>query len=160
MQQNDVLAYARQQANVLETEMSWQQGDYGGWWKATPDEAYSRIVSRAVGALDFLRQFAGEESFWTHRAIAMYESKGDNKSTESGARNLGEIWRGWADQVEAGITEIHGARARAEVDVASTDLMTQVRTLLEGKDAHPAAAIVLCGAALEIALRAIVETRT
>lgn len=39
----------------------------------------------------------------------------------------------------------------------STDIMSQVRRLLEDRKTHPAASIVLCGAALEIALRAVAE---
>jgi ParB-like chromosome segregation protein Spo0J len=41
--------------------------------------------------------------------------------------------------------------------VASTDLMEQVRALAEDKGVHPAAPIVLAGAALEIALRSAVD---
>jgi hypothetical protein len=55
--------------------------------------------------------------------------------------------------------EIAGSRAWAEVGIVSTDVMSQVRRLLEDRGAHPAAAIVLCGAALEVALRAVVQAR-
>jgi hypothetical protein len=63
-------------------------------------------------------------------------------------------------KVEAGIVEIAGSRAWAEIGIVSTDVMSQVRRLLEDRAAHPAAAIVLCGAALEIALRAVVQARS
>ena len=42
---------------------------------------------------------------------------------------------------------------RGEIAGARLDLMEQVRQLLQDKDVHPAAPIVLCGAALEIAKR-------
>lgn len=38
-------------------------------------------------------------------------------------------------------------------------MMGQVRRLLDDKQTHPAAAIVLCGAALESAQRALIEAR-
>ncbi|WP_169951177.1 hypothetical protein [Microbispora sp. H11081] len=157
----DVLTYARAQADALEQDMIWTPGDYGGgWWAASPQSLQSRIVARAAAALEFLRQYAGPNSFWTLQATTVYNNKGENQSTESGARAIGELLRAWADQVEAGIVEIVGARAWAEFGVASTDLMSQVRRLLEDHEAHPAAAIVLCGAALEIALRAAAEAHS
>ena len=161
-QQQDVLAYARRQADELEKDMTWRQSDhgYGGYWQADDRSITPRIAARAVAALEFFRQYAGEESFWTQRAMAVYESKGDNQSLESGARAVGDLLRAWAGQVEAGIVEIAGSRAWAEIGIVSTDVMSQVRRLLEDRAAHPAAAIVLCGAALEIALRAVVQARS
>lgn len=161
LQQQDVLAYARQQADELEKDMAWQQREpgYNGYWQA-PDKAIaSRIAARAVAAPEFFRQYAGEDSFWTQRAMFVYQNKGDNQSPESGARAVGDLLRAWADQVEAGVVEIAGSRAWAEIGIVSTDVMSQVRRLLEDRGAHPAAAIVLCGAALEIALRAVVQAR-
>jgi len=118
---------------------------------------YNTIVSRAAAALEFLRQYSGDDSHWTRRATAIYESHGDGKSTESGARAVGEFLRSWSDQVEAGVIEVVGAQAQAEIAVVNTDIMGQVRRLIEDKQMHPAAPIVLCGAALETALRATVE---
>jgi hypothetical protein len=159
--QQDVLAYARQQADELEKDMAWQQSErgYGGYWQAPDKSIASRIAARAVAALEFFRQYAGEDSFWTQRAIAVYQSGGDNQSPESGARAVGELLRAWADQVEADVVEIAGSRAWAEIGIVSTEVMSQVRRLLEDRGAHPAAAIVLCGAALEIALRALIQAR-
>jgi hypothetical protein len=154
-QQQDVLAYARQQADELERDMVWESA----YWSASDRSMTWRIAARAVAALEFLRQYAGEDSFWTQRAIAVYQSRGDNQSTVTGARAVGDLLRAWADQVEAGIVEIAGSRAWAEIGIVSTDVMSQVRRLLEDQGTHPAAAIVLCGAALEIALRALVEAR-
>jgi hypothetical protein len=73
---------------------------------------------------------------------------------ESGARALGDVLRAWADQAEAGIITVPQAEALGARAVASTDLMDQVRMLNEDREVHPAAPIVLAGAALEIALRA------
>ena len=91
------------------------------------------------------------------RAEISYENHGQRQSIESGARALAPMLRAWAEQVEAGVIDIVGTLERAEIEAVSTDVMGQVRRLLEDRDSHPAAAIMLCGAALEVALRAAVE---
>ncbi|MBL7487898.1 hypothetical protein I6A62_07335 [Frankia sp. AgW1.1] len=158
-QADDVLAYARRQADELEKDMTWHGNERGngGYWLAEKPQTRWRIAARAVAALEFFRQYAGENSFWTKRAISVYDNTGDRQSMETGARSLGDLLRAWADQVEAGVIEIAGSRAWAEVGAVSTDLMGQVRRLMEDRNSHPAAAVVLCGAALEIALRAVAE---
>ncbi|MFE0529822.1 hypothetical protein ACFW0V_19700 [Micromonospora parva] len=156
---NDVLEYARALASDLESDMAWESGDFGGYWAAFNFTLKPRIEARGTAALEFFRQYAGSESFWTERALSIYQDKVEHQSMESGVRALSDLLRTWADQVEAGVVEVAGSRSWAEFGVASTDLMSQVRRLLEDRNAHPAAAIVLCGAALEIALRAIVEER-
>jgi hypothetical protein len=93
-QQQDVLAYVRQQADELEEDMAWQQTQHGrGYWQATDTKRAPRIAARAVAALEFFRQYAGEDSFWTERAMAVYQNKGDNQSPESGARAVGDLLR-------------------------------------------------------------------
>jgi hypothetical protein len=155
-----VLAYARELAGDLQRDMNWRASESGGgWWSAIDAETESVIAARAAAALELLRCYAGDDSQWTFRAQAMYDSNGGRRSMESGARGVGDLVRAWADQVESGIAEIVGARGRAEVNVASTDLMEQVRVLLADPKVHPAAAIVLCGAALETALRGAVDGR-
>jgi hypothetical protein len=57
------------------------------------------------------------------------------------------------------ITGLTATRAWAEVGIVSTDVMSQVRRLLDDRAVHPAAPIVLCGAALEIAMRAVATAR-
>ncbi|MBQ1051144.1 hypothetical protein KBX50_22065 [Micromonospora sp. C51] len=158
----EILAYARKQADELERDMHWITSEHSpshGYWISSDYQMLTKIVARAAAAQEFLRQYSGAESFWTERAISVYQSKGDNQSTESGARAIGELLRAWADQVEAGVIEIVGSRSWVEVGQASTDVMGQVRRLNEDPEAHPAAAIVLCGAALEVALRAVAESR-
>jgi len=156
---SDILAYARQQAGALAKDLTWHESrGYGGYWVAASEQK-PEVRARAVAALEFFRQFAGPNSVWTQHANEVFDKGGDNQSMETGARTLGDLLRAWADQVEAGIVEVAGARAWAEFDVVSTDIMAQVRRLLEDRQTHPAAAIVLCGAALEIALRAVVDAR-
>jgi len=76
---------------------------------------------------------------------------------ESGARNVGDILREWADSVEAGFEMPRWSQQEGLRAVAAADLMGQVRALIERSDSHPAALIVLAGAALETALRAAAE---
>jgi hypothetical protein len=83
----------------------------------------------------------------------------DEEGLGNGSRGLADILRTWADAVTSGMlvprqVEAHGARI-----VASTDLMEQVGILAADKNVHPAAPIVLAGAALETALRSAVEER-
>src|SRR5439155_5035765 len=61
----------------------------------------------------------------------------------------------WADFAELGLTDARPFEALARVE-AATDLMEQVQRLLDDKDVHPAAPVVLAGAALEEALRSLV----
>ncbi|WP_370021712.1 hypothetical protein [Planotetraspora sp. GP83] len=126
---------------------------------ATDGQLKSAIAARAASALEFFRQYAGADSFWTIRANEVYLNRGDNQSQESGARAIADLLLAWCDQVEAGVTEIVGARTWHEAGLASTDVMEQVRRLLDDREGSPVAAIVLCGAALEIALRAAVDAR-
>jgi hypothetical protein len=75
----------------------------------------------------------------------------------SGARALGDVLREWAAAVDAGIAVPRHVEALGARAVASIDLMEQVRVLAEDKNVHPAAPIVLAGAALEVALRSAVD---
>lgn len=155
---DEALGWALLHADVLEQDMHWRQdGSYGGWWEATNEEAKSKIRARAVAALAFLHSYAGHDSQWTIRASMVFDDNGDRQSMESGARAIADVIRGWVEQVRAGvalprIVEAQGARA-----IASTDLMEQVRALVEDPSVSPAAPIVLAGAALEIALRSAVD---
>lgn len=158
--QQRVLTYARHLAAELKLDMNWIAGEYGGGYWEPRGNTEGIIHGRAVAALEFFREYAGAESSWCVRAVHIWESKGDNKSMGTGAYYLGVLLSAWADQVDAGITEIAGARARIEVGAVSTEVMVQVRRLIEDRKAHPAAAIVLCGAALETALRATAEARS
>jgi hypothetical protein len=137
--------------------MAFHRGDYGHgwWWAATSPAAESKIRARAYTALYFLDRFAGADSQWAVRAHSAFDKNSHSK--ETGARELGDVLRAWADQVEAGIVPIRQVDAQGARAVASSDLMEQVRMLLAERDVHPAAPIVLAGAALEVALRSAIE---
>jgi hypothetical protein len=89
------------------------------------------------------------------RGRAAFEE--NSHSMETGARELGDLLREWADQVEAGTVPIRQVDAQGARAVASSDLMDQVQVLIGDRDIHPAAPIVIAGAALEVALRSAVE---
>jgi len=152
-----LLSWARDHATQLEADMTFRKGDpgYGWWWEATSPAAESKIRARAYTALDFLDRFAGADSQWAVRAHTAFDK--NSHSMETGARELGDVLRAWADQVEAGIAPIRQVDAQGARAVASSDLMEQVRMLLGERDVHPAAPIVLAGAALEVALRSAIE---
>ncbi|MGV9426601.1 DUF4145 domain-containing protein [Streptomyces sp. NPDC003656] len=160
--QEHVLSYARSLAETLREDLVWNPGrnqDGRGWWEINDRRLLPALMANAFAGMEFLRQYAGEDSFWTSRAAEVYQNKGDNQSTESGARAVGDVLLTWVRQVEAGVGEIVGARAWSEVGLISTEMMGQVRRLLDDRQTHPAAAIVLCGAALESALRSLIEAR-
>jgi hypothetical protein len=134
-----------------------KDGMYGGFWTANENADLGKIKARAASALDFLRQYAGDDSQWFQRAKWVYDDHGGRESIESGARQIGDVLESWAESVEEGYSSILGADALGVRAVAGTDLMEQVRALVADKDVNPAAPIVLAGAALEIALRGAVD---
>lgn len=152
-----LVSWARDHATKLEADMRFHQADpgYGWWWAATSPAAESKIRARATAALYFLDRFAGADSQWMVRGRSAYEDS--THSMETGARELGDVLREWADQVEAGIVPVRQVDAQGARAVASSDLMDQVRVLMGEREIHPAAPIVIAGAALEVALRSAVE---
>jgi hypothetical protein len=156
MPSEDLAKSAREHAVVLEQDMAWTKGSHSGrdYWNASA-QAESKVRARAVAALGFLDQFAGRESQWAMRAHQMYEAKGE--TVAQAARNLASLLREWSDAVDAGLFIPRQIEMQATRAVASTDLMIQVRALVEDRTVHPAAPIVLAGAALEVALRSAVD---
>ncbi|MCC6832470.1 MAG: hypothetical protein IT200_14090 [Thermoleophilia bacterium] len=159
MDLDEVLKWAEELADALTQDMRWESNDFSrGFWTSDPKNR-SRILARATAALDFLERFAGPDSTWTKSAYSTLASKGDNQSMETGARGIGDILLEWAAQVRAGRLEPQAFESQGVRRVASIDLMEQVRLLNSDQAVSPAAPIVLAGAALETALRAMVEER-
>lgn len=157
MDQNDLLDYARELAAKLKENMHFEQGGTSGYWQMDDSKQLFTLIATVTQALELLRVYAGPDSFWVRQAHEIYQNNGEHQSRESGARAVGDLLIAWTDQVEHGVVEMVGERTRGEVAGARMDLMEQVRQLLQDKDVHPAAPIVLCGAALEIALRAVAQ---
>ena len=106
---------------------------------------------KAAAALEFLRVNAPDTSFYTAAYWELSES--GSASAKNALRRVAELLEDWANYVEAGLAGALPFPARARL-TASTDLMEQVQQLLDDNQMHPAASIVLAGAALEEFLRA------
>jgi hypothetical protein len=153
----ELCTWALSRADDLQAGMSFRTGSQGGsWWWLDDQQKKGELQAKAASALDFLRTYAGESSEWFTRAQQFYANNGDRQSFESGVRSVGDVLRLWVSDVRAGVAPIRlGAVEGARV-VATTDVMSQVRSLLADKSVHPAAPIVLAGGALETALKGIV----
>jgi hypothetical protein len=151
---DELVQWGLRQAEVLEQEMAWTQVGISEYWTSSPS-AKPRIRARAIAALDFLERFSGHDSQWAIRGHKVFDENRD--SMESGARALGDVLREWAAAVTAGMVVPRQVEAQGARAVASIDLMEQVRVLAEDRTVHPAAPIVLAGAALEVALRSAVD---
>ena len=158
----EVLNNADALAEQISAQVHWQPatpGSFGhGYWAAKQASDVFNLAAAATAGLDLLTRYAGAESTWTQRAMAIYDSKGMNQSDAAGAEGVSSILRQWISQVNAGVADIAGDRSWDDARAGALSLMDQVRHLLEDRAAHPAASIVLCGAALEIALRGVIAS--
>ena len=155
---DQILTWANEQASGLRAEIVWKPRDgygHGEYWAASDPQARGRIRARAIAALAFLERFAGRDSRWVSMAKEVYGEGGDTLGDR--ARTIGDVIDEWASQVRSGQSKPRTIETAGAREVASTDLMGQVRVLNEDSRVEPAAAIVLAGAALEIALRATID---
>jgi hypothetical protein len=155
---DELVAWAIKHANELELDLSFHEAatPSGGWWKAPPS-ALPKVRARAIATLDFLEKFSGSDSQWAIRAHKVFDNHGERQTVESGARALSDILRAWAEAVKDGTIVPRQIEAQGVRVVASVDLMEQVRVLVADRTVHPAAPIMLAGAALEVALRSAVD---
>lgn len=150
--------WALTRADDLQSGLSFKQGsNSASWWWLQDRSKLGELQARAASALDFLRTYAGEESEWLRRAHSVFETSGNRQSFESGVHAIGDVLRLWVSDVRAGIAPIRVAAVEGARQIATTDVMEQVRGLLADKTVHPAAPIVLSGAALETALKGAAE---
>jgi hypothetical protein len=105
-----------------------------------------------VGAVEFLRLKAGPRSEFYVRAA----DAAKRLHTATAVRVVVHSLVGWVDFVRRGIAEVP-AEAQARI-AAANDLMEQVEALLQDRRVHPAAPVMLVGAALEEMLRSMVDT--
>jgi hypothetical protein len=115
-------------------------------WKAQP------VVAPA---LDFFARNAPGSEF-QKAADFMFTGKGHIWAEDAIAR-LADLLEDWVRYVEAGMANKISPAAHARVE-AATDLMDQVKQLLDDRTIHVAAPIVLAGAALEEMLRSLAIT--
>ena len=107
--------------------------------------------ARGLGsaALEFLRIHASGSAFQS-AAEAAFTLKIANVG--AGLDGAAEALDAWARYAEEGLVDAVSDDAQARA-TASTDLMEQVQQLISDKAVHPAASVVLAGAALEEFLR-------
>lgn len=110
-------------------------------------EAHGKVS----GALEFLRLYAPGSAFEERARTCM--TGGFAKDALIGVARCLEQW---ATMTRNGLVAGQPYEVRARVE-AATDLMEQVQSLLSDAEVHPAAPIVLAGAALEELLRSMIE---
>ena len=110
-----------------------------------------------TAAFAFLDQYTGTGSLWSKDARIVFNSKGENRFVENGARAVGDVIKEWTHMVRSGQVKPKLAEAFSARAASSTDLLEQVRALNADNGVVPAAPIVLAGAALEAALRAATD---
>jgi uncharacterized protein YukE len=149
------VAKARALAQEMQLDMHLEEGVYSGhFWNARVGDE-DKVRARAIAGLDFLDRHAGPQSQWARRGHNVFDRQG--QTIAQAAHALSEVVAAWADQVEDGMVPVFRIETQGLRAVASTDLMEQVRKLNEDNTVHPAAPIVLAGAALELALRSAVD---
>ena len=136
------------------------QGELIEWAKgeAARLEAFAgdpHVNSGEAGrAVEFLRLHAGAKSHFYGRAAQIAKDGTPNYAVKT----VASLLHGWANLVETGLIE-SPLEARAKVE-AATDLMEQVQILLDDRKVHPAAPVMLAGAALEEFLRSMLVLST
>jgi hypothetical protein len=111
--------------------------------------------SQLVASIEFLRLQAPQQPPPPDGGVPL--RSGSGLEAPGAYRELAQVVNDWADFVDAEWTMRVPCSARACAD-AATDLLEQVQALLEDPKVHPAAPVVLAGAALEELLRSLVAT--
>ena len=143
----DILAWAKLEAERLRrTAQSTEITDHLGY---TED---ARPL--AAAALDILRRHASGTEF-LRAAEGVFHTRGGPPADQA-LRRVADVLEAWVQFVQDGLEAVPSFPVRARA-AAATDLMEQVQQLLDDSNAHPAAAVVLAGAALEEFLRSRVD---
>lgn len=125
------------------------RGSSGDGWVASAPRA-AEAQGAAAGALEFLRRFAGDGD--------LYRAARDGLETDAAAyeylERLATILDQFVEGRSSGLLTALPFEVSSRVE-AATDLMEQVDRLLGDRAVHPAAPIVLAGAALEELLRSM-----
>lgn len=109
----------------------------------------------AAAALDILRRHASGTEF-LRAAEGVFHTRGAGPSADQALLRVADVLEAWVQFVQDGLEAVPSFPVRARME-AATDLMEQVQQLLDDSNAHPAAAVVLAGAALEEFLRSRVD---
>lgn len=154
MTPEELTEWAEQQAHELQSGLAFRPSEHGsGYWMLSDPAELGALNAKAASALEFLRQYAGPDSEWYRLARSSFENSGQRQSFESGVHAIGDVLRMWVTALQRGVAVIPGSAVEGARRIATTEVMEQVRALLGDKEVHPAAPIVLAGAALETALK-------
>jgi len=123
--------------------------DLSGIW------AY-KVFHHVSAALEFLRVHAGESSGFYRTAHYAFDPESHKLNAREAILAVAVSLEQWAAYVQSDVGGILPYEARARQDAAN-DLMEQVQSLLDDTSVHPAAPIMLAGAALEEFLRALIS---
>lgn len=120
--------------------------------------AYPAIGAFAPG-VEFLRRYAGNESdfYLATRPIVDAARYTGSEAARNALVAMASLLESWADYAESGLATALPFAVASRVE-AATDLMQQVADLLAESDIHPAAPVMLAGAALEEFLRGLWES--
>jgi len=118
--------------------------------KAEDKNAISGVFAEIA---QFLKTYAGPKNEFL-ASVKEYNPRHYNN--EGSSRNITAIIQSYIDYLEAGLYEAITPERRAQLDTV-LDFFEQAQILLESKNIHPAAPIVLIGASLEEFLRTWVE---
>lgn len=147
MRIDDEIAWARKAAAELRARGPLEGGIEGRGYLDGP-------IARAqfTGVLEFLRSRGRGNQFF----VAADRLLSDSVFRSTTRREVAGILDAWADHAEAGMWQAGGPAVHARV-AAANDLLEQAGTLLDDKRIHPAAPVMLAGAALEEFLRGLVD---
>lgn len=106
------------------------------------------MESCRVQVIEFLRQFAGENSTFYEAAIS--HSHGRVGETSTGY--IAMTFKGFIEYIEAGLFKEIPPERESELNLMS-DYLSQAQILLDDRKVHPAAAAMVIGATLEEFLR-------
>lgn len=139
-----LLEWARSEAAKLRHTAA--QGD-------TPAVRASTVRPVAAASLEFLRQHAAGTQFLQSAEEVFHRDA--PQFAGPALTGVASILEGWASFVEDGMAEILPFPVGARIEAAN-DLLEQVQQLLDDRGFHPAASIMLAGAALEEFLRSLI----
>ncbi len=145
----DLISFAEERARRLRG-LQW---DARGFHPGPPDASRYATQADLAEALEFMIKAAGSDSALTNtaRSIVAVSLNAPYRS----ANEMASVLERWIEWKRSGLADVLPFEQAARIE-AATDLMEQVDSLLQTSGVHPAAPIVLAGAALEERLRAMV----
>lgn len=148
MSEDELIVWATREAGRLR--------DVGRRLAQTDIKPGTHAHLETAAAIEFLdRSSPGSEFVAAARAAV---APGTSYYAEGAVDHVADMLEQWVAFVQSGLLRAQPFEVQARIE-ASTDLMEQVQVLLDDRNTHPAAAVVLAGAALEEFLRSRISAR-